>query len=117
MSTSADVVLDGPCGDCGRPYPPWWAPHDWWNRVMSAGTATDDPGGLLCPTCFLIRAAPTGTAYLTDQAHDHDTCAECTARLNAEYARSRQDIFETLSRQAHARRARAQARTRTAEPG
>jgi len=51
---------DGPCQDCGRPYPAWFAPHEVWNLVMGGPIATDDPGGLLCPTCFLIRADREG---------------------------------------------------------
>lgn len=46
----------GPCQECGRPYPPWVARNEVWNLVMGGPEATDDPGGLMCPGCFLIKA-------------------------------------------------------------
>lgn len=52
----APALHDGPCDDCKRHYPAWRAEHDTWNAVMGGPGATDDPGGLLCPTCFLTRA-------------------------------------------------------------
>lgn len=51
---------DGPCEDCGLRYPPWSAPNEVWNLVMGGPDATDDPGGLLCPTCFAVRAERAG---------------------------------------------------------
>lgn len=51
---------DGPCQVCGRHYPSWFAPHEVWNLVMGGPDAKDDPGGLLCPTCFVSRAEENG---------------------------------------------------------
>lgn len=47
--------VDGPCQDCGRMYSPWFTDHALWNRVMGGPDATDDPGGMLCMTCFTDR--------------------------------------------------------------
>lgn len=44
------------CGDCGRDNPVWFAPNDLWNLVMGGPDAKEDPGGILCPTCFAHRA-------------------------------------------------------------
>lgn len=55
---------DGPCQMCDQRYPAWRAPDDLWNLVMGGPEATDDPGGMLCPTCFLrladVRAPQRG---------------------------------------------------------
>lgn len=59
---------DGPCDDCGKPYPPWMAPHDVWNLVMGGPDAKDDPGGMLCPTCFIVRAERAGEHHIWDFA-------------------------------------------------
>jgi hypothetical protein len=53
---------DGLCEDCGRRVPVWFAPNALWNRVKGGPEATDDPGGLLCPCCFIRRAETTGVA-------------------------------------------------------
>lgn len=58
---------DGPCRTCGDHYPTWRAPNDLWNLVMGGPEATDDPGGMLCPNCFLRLAderAPTRGAWV-----------------------------------------------------
>lgn len=44
--------IEGICDDCARPYTIWYADNDLWNAVMP------DNRGMLCPTCFLIRAEP-----------------------------------------------------------
>lgn len=54
---------DGPCQDCGQHYVAWWTDHAIWNRVMGGPNATDDPGGLLCPNCFLATADPVRGAW------------------------------------------------------
>lgn len=57
------------CQDCGRPAPVWFAPNALWNRVMGGPEATDDPGGMLCPCCFIARAERTvivPTAWVLD---------------------------------------------------
>ena len=49
------------CQDCGLPasyglgrtY--WNAPNEVWNFVMGGRAATDDPGGVLCASCFWLR--------------------------------------------------------------
>lgn len=45
------------CDDCQQPYARWFADNDVWNLVIGGPAATDDPGGMLCPRCFTIRAA------------------------------------------------------------
>lgn len=55
---------DGPCEDCGKPYPPWSAPNEVWNVVLGGPDANDDPGGMLCPTCFAVRAERAGHAHI-----------------------------------------------------
>ena len=55
---------DGPCQDCGQPYPPWSAPNEVWNRIMGGPEADDDPGGMLCPTCFAVRAERAGQRHI-----------------------------------------------------
>ena len=44
------------CDDYGGKNPRWWADHALWNLVMGGPTAKDDPGGIVCPRCFMIRA-------------------------------------------------------------
>lgn len=56
-------ALDGPCDQCKTKYPAWWTDHEIWNSVMGGPGATDDPGGLLCPTCFLQRAGVARSAW------------------------------------------------------
>ena len=58
ISTLNDLrnVGDMQCHECGDHNPIWFAPHDIWNRVVGGPDATDDPGGVLCPNCFLKKA-------------------------------------------------------------
>lgn len=44
------------CDDCQQPYGCWFADNDVWNYVIGGPAAKDDPGGMLCPRCFTIRA-------------------------------------------------------------
>ena len=44
-----------PCQECGGPNPAWFAPHELWNRVMGGPDAKDDPGGIVCPLCFMQK--------------------------------------------------------------
>ena len=44
------------CGDCGGKNPRWFADNDLWNLVMGGPDARDDPGGIICPYCFMARA-------------------------------------------------------------
>jgi len=48
------------CQECGGENPVWFAPHDLWNRVMGGEDCKDDPGGILCPVCFIRRAEQVG---------------------------------------------------------
>jgi len=48
------------CQECGGENPVWFAPHDLWNRVMGGEDCKDDPGGILCPVCFIRRAEMAG---------------------------------------------------------
>jgi hypothetical protein len=49
-----------PCDVCGQSNPVWFAPSDVWNLVMGGPDATDDPGGYLCPCCFIRKAEDEG---------------------------------------------------------
>lgn len=51
---------EGTCDECGCEYPVWFAPNHLWNLAMGGPEATDDPGGMLCPTCFMKRAEAAG---------------------------------------------------------
>lgn len=48
------------CDDCGVRNPVWFAPSEIWNHVMGGPEAKDDPGGTLCPVCFIKRAEAVG---------------------------------------------------------
>lgn len=48
------------CDDCSRVNPVWFAPSDVWNLVVGGPDATDDPGGVLCPICFIAKAEAMG---------------------------------------------------------
>lgn len=48
------------CDDCGIANPTWFAPSPLWNLVMGGPEATDDPGGFICPACFIVRAEKAG---------------------------------------------------------
>lgn len=60
--TGPEFPLDGDrvCGDCGRDNPAWFTDSPLWNRVMGGPGATDDPGGVVCPTDFARRAEAAG---------------------------------------------------------
>ncbi|MAG25057.1 hypothetical protein CMI47_05695 [Candidatus Pacearchaeota archaeon] len=51
-----DISGPGDKADCGHPNPIWFADNELWNAVMGGDGATDDPGGVLCPTCFMLKA-------------------------------------------------------------
>ena len=52
---------DGPCQDCGTPDNiVWFTDNTVWNRVMGGPGTTDDPGGIVCVTCFVKRADAAG---------------------------------------------------------
>jgi hypothetical protein len=48
------------CDDCGGANPVWFASNELWNRVMGGPHAKDDPGGIVCPGCFILRAEDEG---------------------------------------------------------
>jgi hypothetical protein len=67
------------CQDCGVDNPVWFAPNELWNRVMGGPDAHDDPGGYLCPVCFIVHAKaagidPTGW-FLTEEQLDTEASA------------------------------------------
>ena len=43
-------MTDTICQECGGPNPVWLVDNEIWNAVMG------DEGGILCPTCFMIKA-------------------------------------------------------------
>jgi hypothetical protein len=51
---------DRVCDDCGQNNPVWFAPVALWNRVVGGPEAKGDPGGVLCPICFIRRAEGAG---------------------------------------------------------
>lgn len=54
---------DGPCHDCGTADNIiWFTDSALWNRVMGGPDAADDPGGILCIPCFVVRADAAGCA-------------------------------------------------------
>jgi hypothetical protein len=67
---SAEVTASQPaCEDCEGNVLVWFAPNALWNRVKGGVEATDDPGGVLCPNCFIKRAEAMGvvpTAWVID---------------------------------------------------
>lgn len=48
------------CDDCQQPYAVWFAPNPIWNFVMGGPDCKGDPGGMLCPRCFTLRAEAAG---------------------------------------------------------
>src|SRR4051812_19830995 len=48
------------CQDCGGRNPVWFAPNSVWNLVMGGPDAKGDPGGIICPVCFIQRANACG---------------------------------------------------------
>lgn len=61
MTTLPDHLRgDGPCQDCGSDNIVWFTDSPLWNRALGGPEATDDPGGLLCIPCFVVRAAAAG---------------------------------------------------------
>ncbi len=55
---------DSRCQECGHPNYPWYADDEVWNLVMGGPGATDDPGGVLCITCFAHRMYRQGLGRL-----------------------------------------------------
>lgn len=81
------------CSDCHGPALVWFAPNWLWNRVMGGPDATDDPGGMLCPNCFIQRAEGAGirpTAWVLDQ---EQLAKESTTELVASFVRWRNGAF------------------------
>lgn len=58
MTVTKGVELH--CDDCQQRYAVWFAPSQIWNFVMGGPDAKDDPGGMLCPRCFTLRAEAVG---------------------------------------------------------
>ena len=46
---------DKRCKECGADNPCWFAPNKVWNLLVGGPDATEDPGGVLCPNCFMKR--------------------------------------------------------------
>jgi hypothetical protein len=51
---------DDLCNRCGVENPVWFASHDVWNYVVGGPNARGDPGGVLCPVCFIGLASAIG---------------------------------------------------------
>jgi len=59
-----------PCQDCAGHNPVWFAPSPDWNFVIGGPDAKGDPGGMLCPNCYIRRAEAAGlrpTAWIVSQ--------------------------------------------------
>lgn len=48
------------CDDCGDHNPVWFAPSRVWNLIVGGPEAQGDPGGFICPVCFIERAEAKG---------------------------------------------------------
>lgn len=48
------------CQDCEIENPVWFAASPLWNAVMGGPEANGDPGGIVCPNCFIVRAEAAG---------------------------------------------------------
>ncbi len=72
MSLPEQLRGDGPCQGCGtEDNIIWWCDNPIWNKVLGGEDATDDPGGILCIPCFVVRAdqaglTPTGWKLVPD---------------------------------------------------
>ncbi len=47
---------DSKCQMCSRPNAVWWVQSEVWNAVMGS------EAGILCPSCFIVRANLSGLA-------------------------------------------------------
>jgi hypothetical protein len=80
---SNELIGDGPCQDCGSDNIRWSAESPFWNMVMGGPDSRDDPGGIVCVRCFVVRADaagynPDGWRLLADW--HWETTAERAAR-------------------------------------
>lgn len=75
VGLDAPAPIESQCEDCGGPNPVWYAPNNLWNLVVGGPDAKDDPGGFICPVCFLTRAEAAGiepTAWKLAPEGDND---------------------------------------------
>lgn len=72
---------DTVCQDCGHNNPPWYAPDHIWNTTMAPTNTntntTDDPGGMVCPSCFIDRAHTKGTDPIAWVLLPEAKCTDC----------------------------------------
>jgi hypothetical protein len=85
------------CDACGRDAEVWYAPSPLWNLVMGGPEATDDPGGMLCPGCFIDRAESAGIKPTAWVLQPEDLAAAQRAEHDALDA-----VLYALQRQSHA---------------
>lgn len=62
-----DLQNTHPCDDCHNFYVSWFAPSPIWNIVVGGEDQLGDPGGMLCMTCFTLRAYGAGYRPVTWQ--------------------------------------------------
>lgn len=89
----SDLVDNRPCEDCGCQMLAWFAPNMIWNRVVGGPDAQYDPGGVLCPSCFIKRAEIAGIieVWKLAPASDEDHAqAQEVSRARAEAERLRE---------------------------
>lgn len=60
------------CSDCGADNPPWFADNELWNSVMGGPDCKDDPGGVVCPTCFVVRSGETLRITTSAKEESHE---------------------------------------------
>lgn len=91
----AEKVDNRPCEDCGCQMLAWFAPNMIWNRVIGGPDAQYDPGGVLCPSCFIKRAEIAGIieVWKLAPASDEDHAqAQEVSRARAEAERLREAL-------------------------
>lgn len=84
------------CEDCNGTVHVWFAPNKLWNLVKGGPEATDDPGGQLCPNCFILRAEAAGivpTAWILDQEVLSDPSPPTEPLIDDATLRSATDAF------------------------
>jgi hypothetical protein len=80
------------CGNCGSINPVWFAPNVLWNLVIGGPEATDDPGGILCPACFIERAESRGIAPTAWELRPEVSAPPPASRDNADRLKKRDAI-------------------------
>jgi hypothetical protein len=62
FASESERKSESRCDDCAGVNPVWFAPNKLWNLVVGGPEEKGDPGGFLCPNCFIRRAEAAGIA-------------------------------------------------------